>query len=232
MLGLTLQEMRDLVREGMGNLTPADIPNDKVDRFLEMSFWELEAKYPFKEKECRYDFPLVVGTNEYLIANFDNLDLIDVEALQSVSVLDLDNINHPLARMTQSWWDTVYSHAKGSDFFGLPRYYVRMDETLQLHPTPDKIYTLRIYMLKTLLTVIETPNNPDLPRSWHELVIEGAITRGLYYKQDYTASRESANMQLAKIRTSVPVEATEERDSHYAGLEVLHDFPDTGILGD
>ncbi len=235
MLGLTLQEMRDLVRKGLGNITIQDLGNDEVDRFLEMSFWELEAKYPFKEKECRIEFPLVIGTHMYELPNFTVPDLVDVEALQSVSILDSDNTTHPLPRMTQSWWDTVYTHEKSktkTEFRALPKYYVRMDETLILHPTPDKAYVIRLYFLKTLKTVIETPNEPDLPRSWHEIVVEGAITRGLFYDQDYAEAAQAANFPLSKIRSSVPVEAKEESDSHYAGLEILWEFPDEGVLGD
>lgn len=232
MLGLNLQEMRDLVRKGLGNITIQDLGNDEVDRFLEMSFWELEAKYPFKEKECRIEFPLVIGEHMYELPNFANLNPIDVEALQSVSVLDDDNTTHPLVRMTQTWWDTVYLHAKGSDYYALPRYYVRMDETLTLHPTPDRTYPIRIYFLKTLRTVIETPDEPDLPRSWHEIVVEGAITRGLFYDQDYAEAAQAANFPLSKIRSSVPVKAKEEQDSHYSGLEVLWEWPDEGVLGD
>jgi len=221
--GLSLDQMRMLLRKGLA-ATPEDMDNDFVDLLLNMSYWEIEKKYPFKEKECRIEFPCTIGENIYRLPDED--DLIQLEALQAVSILDLNNVNHPLERMTQSWWDTEYSHAKGSSFFALPQYYLRMDESLVVHPTPDQIYTIRVYFLKTLKTLLdEAFEQPDLPRNWHELIVEGAVSRGLFYKQDISMSQQVHALQTSKIRSAVPIEGKEERDSHYAGVEVLWEWP-------
>lgn len=222
--GFTLQEMRNLCRKGLGNLTPADLSNEDVDRYLNMSFWDVEARFPFKSKECITEFPTVVGENGYLVPNEG--DVFDLESIQALTVIDTDNISHPLQRWEVWKWNEEYSHAQGTDAYALPEYYVRVDETIWLHPTPDKIYTLRLYLLKSLKTLLSgTVDEPDLPRNWHEIVVEGAIVRGQFYRREYDQAQQAANFPLAKTRAAVMVKAKEEIDSHYSGLEVLHDWP-------
>jgi len=223
-VGLKLPAMRALVRRGLGNLTAEDADDEYIDQLLNMSYWEIEKKYQFKEKECRIQWPTTIGIFQYKLPN--EVDLVQLEAIQAVSILDENNVSHPLERMSQSWWDTVYSDAGGTTFRALPRKYVRMDQDIILHPTPDKVYTVRIFLLKTLKTLLDdTFEQPDVPRNWHELVVEGALSRGLLYKQDINMAQQVHAFQTSKIRSAVAIEGKEERDSHYAGLEVLWEAP-------
>jgi len=223
-VGLTLAQMRMLVRKGLGNLTVEDADNPYIDLLLNMSYWEIEKKYPFKEKECRIQWPLTVGVFQYKLPN--EIDLVQLEAIQAVSLVDLQNTSHVLQRMTQSWWDTQYLHAQGTTSYAQPTHYVRMDQDIIFHPTPDKIYTIRLFLLKTLKTLLEDSfEQPDVPRNWHELVVEGAVARGQFYKQDINMSQQTHALQTSKIRSAVAIEGKEEKDSHYAGLEVLWEEP-------
>jgi len=226
-LGFTLQEMRELWRKGMGNLTPEDADNEYVDRILNMAWWNIESRFPFKSKECITEWPSVIGENGYLVP--DENDLFDLESIQALTFIDDQNVSHVLQRWEVWKWNELYDHPKGASTRGLPEFYVRVDETIWVHPTPDKVGTFRLYLLKSLFTLIGQGANqvlePDVPRNWHEIIVEEAIVRGKFYRGEYNQAQQAANFPLSKIREQVMVKAKEEIDSHYAGLDVLRAFP-------
>lgn len=226
-VGLTLQEMRDLVRKGMGGLSVQQMPDPEVDRYLNMSFWEQEFNLDFKEKECRVEFQTTEGENRYQLPDPD--DTIDLEAIQSVMILDEDDNTYDLTRMTERKWDDLYSHPD-DDAHALPARYLREDETMVLHPTPDRSdYTVRLFFLKSLQELIaEEHEKLDLPRNWDEIVVEGAVWRAHFYNGDYNLARQAMNFQIGQVRSATSVRAKEEDDSRYAGLDVAWDDPHGG----
>lgn len=229
--GLDLDEMRELVRTGLGNISPNELPNPKVDQLLNMSYWHLESRFPFKEKECRVEFTCTIGENMYLVPgnNPDGPNLLDLEAIKSLSVIDPDsNMITQIAQMTQQHWDDIVQNLDDEDFYAIPTRYVRMDETIILHPTPDKAYIIRLYFLKTLQALLDgTVETLNFPREWCEIVIEGAVARGhQYYGQDYQLAGAAYNIQTNKIRSAVAVQSKEESPNRYARLIVQHDAPE------
>lgn len=226
MEGLTLAQLQDMVRKGLGGLDSSEMPNSEANRLLNQAFWEQEFSMYFKEKECRYEFDTTKGENMYLIPDED--DDFDVEAIQSVSVLDEDDNPLVMQRMTQQWWDDNYAH-EDEDKHGLPTHWTRMDETIIVHPTPDRgDYEIRVYFLKTLKEVTELTDgtsDPDLPRNWHEIVAYGAIWRGHFENGDYNLARQAKNFYVGLVRRAAEVRSKEEGIDRYAGLEVAHDAP-------
>lgn len=224
---LTLQEMRDLVREGLGGLNEQDISDPRVDQLLNLSFWELTSKFPFKEKDLRAEFSTVAGTEDYSIASEINVGGVTLDALQGLSVVDSQGKSHPLQRATEQFLEEEWSSS--SEYQSMPEYYVRRADWIRLWPIPDDVYTVRVLLLQTLATLaflsVETTG---LPREWDELTVEGAITRGHYYNQDYNLAQQAENFRVMKIRTAASVEAKEEEDSRYAGLVVQWDEPGIG----
>lgn len=229
--GLNIDEMRELVRAGLGGISPNELDNTKVDQLLNMSYWHLESRFPFKEKECRIEFPCTIGENMYLVPgnNAVGPNLLDLEAIKSISIInpDTDAISQ-VSRMTQQHWDDIVVNLESEDHYAIPTRWVRMDETIIFHPTPDKLYTVRLYFLKTLKSLVDgTVDDLNFPREWNEIVIEGAIARGhQYYGQDYNLAGGMYNIQTNKIRTAVSVQSKEESPSRYARLIVQHEAPE------
>jgi len=234
--GLSLQDMRDLTRKGLGGLNEQDISDPEVDQILNLSYWELESRFPFLEKQYRTSFILVPGQETYDIETYiETPDDVFVEAFQSFGMMgdptssSESEISYAMQRMTEDWYDSVYSER--TDVQTRPTHFLRRDKEIVFWHIPDKAYVCRVFLLKTLKSLlyreIETPN---LPREWHELVVEGAITRGHYYTQDYNLAQQAENFRVSKIRTAVPQEGKEEEDSRYAGLIVQWDNPDDGPL--
>lgn len=220
---LSLKQMRKLVRQGLGGLDEGDMPDPDVDLLLNMSLWEIDSKYPFKEKEARLEFNTVAGQGTYSLSSIMSANDLDLDALQSVAVMQ-DGKSKKLQRMMEDWFDIQYDES--ADVQAIPEHYLRRNMTLQLWPVPDDVYTVRLFILKNVEALAHgSVESTGLPRNWDELVVEGAITRGQYYRQDYNLAQQSENFRVGKVRSASSTEAKEEEDSRWAGLVVQHDEP-------
>lgn len=221
-MSLTLDEMRSLLRRGLGGLSSTELTDADSDLYLNMSLWELEARYPFESTESTGTIALVDGTRIYDLSTLTRFD-----AITSIAVVQTSNKRKKIRRMTRDTYDTVYNSSAGSK--GEPEFYFREDTNLYVWPTPDSVIggqNLEISFRQQVQSLLEgSVDSVGLPRDWAELVVEGAIARGHLYNQDYNLSREITNLQISKIRTSVPTVSKEERDSRYAGLKVQWDEP-------
>jgi len=212
-MSMSLEVMRKLVRRGLGGLTTEDLPDGEVDLYLNMSLWELESKFPFKEKEARTQMETVPSQGEYSLPE-------TLDAIISVSVHH-EGAAHKLKRLSFDQHDEIFNEKRT----GTPTHYKRRDRTLVLWPIPATAMPLHIVMWKSVASLLETEDEPNLPRNWHEIVVEGAVVRGHFYQEDYDEAVKAKNFQVGNIRSSVPTEAKEERDSRFAGVRVVYDYP-------
>ncbi len=222
---LTLQQMRDLVRKGLGGLDEQDLSDPDLDLMLNMSFWEIESRFPFKEKEARLEFSTVEGSHLYDLPSIAAGAGAEMDAVLGVAVIETDSgKSNKLQRMTESWFDTQFND--DIDVRAIPEFWLRRDVDLQLWPVPDEIYTIRLFFLKNLASLLlGTVEATGLPRTWDELVVEGGITRGQYYGQDYNLAQQAESFRVGKLRTASSIESKEEEDSRWAGLVVQWDEP-------
>jgi hypothetical protein len=200
------------LRRSLGELSSSDLPEADALDLLNRSYWEILDKFPFREKEKTATFSTVAGTRSYNVPG-------SFEALRQLSIHDPDDgaIN-VLAR------DSIYSSEEeretSSDAQGRPERYFRDGGLFRLDPVPDKVYTLTIKYWTTLSDLDNSPtSDPLIPRSWHEIIVFGAIWRGFLQLRDFEASTFYKQQQIALINSSVPVEAKEEIDSRLAGVE-------------
>lgn len=203
-MSLTISQMRSLVRRGLGDLTTADMPDSEVDEYLSMALWELDNQYDFREKECIVEFDLVSGQRQYSLT-------ADVDALLGVSVRD-EQQWHRLDRMSEDWYTDEYN--EDTEEQDLPEKYMRVEDVVLLYPTPDEAYRAQIFQLK------ELASETDLPRNWHEILVDEAIVKGLKYSGDINQAQQYANFPLQARRQSVLNRTKEEEDSENAGLRV------------
>ncbi len=230
-LGLDLDGMRDLVRIGLGNLTDADMPNPRVDLLLNMSLWSIEDRQWFKNKECRVTIPLVDGQWRYgLPTGGPTLD-----AIITVSAFNIENGQSSLLdRMSFDYYAEHFDHGAidgtAADYIdrrGQPEKFFREDTSIYVMPVPDDTpRTLELLMWKTVASLVSGSDNPDLPRNWHEIIVEGGITRGHFYNQDYNLARQAENFRTGHERQAAMDFAKEERNSRYAGVTIPTDWPE------
>jgi hypothetical protein len=222
-MSLPLDRMRALLRKGLGGLDEQDLPDTEADELLNMSLWELESRFDFKEKECLIQTPIVGGTYEYLLPN-------SVDAIITVSV-HRTTMPHERFKLKKRGYDTEAERVDSvndPDKRGMPLTYFRRNRTLVLDPVPFASgWTLEILTWKSVESLIDDPTaTVGLPRNWHELVVEGAVVRGHFYNEDYNIAQQASNFQNSKIRSAVSTNTKEDRDNRFAGVKVQHDHPD------
>lgn len=218
-MALTLERMRALVRQGVGNLDDVDLPDAEVDELLNTSLWELSEKFPFKEKECLSTRDTIIGTASYALP-------MEMDALISVGCINDEGQYKKLARVSQDWYEN-HGNLDEVEKRGFPLYYVRRENVLLIWPRPDKVYTLRLLFWRTLNSLLEgSIEVPELPRNWHFIIVQSAIVKFHFLRQDYNAARQAENFVVSMIRDAVLDGVKEERDSRYARLVVLWDWPE------
>jgi hypothetical protein len=226
-MSLSLLDMRSLVRKGLGNLTDTDQGGSdaEVDQLLNLSLWELEAKFPFKEKECKVTISTIAGEERYQLPSFN-------DALISVAVIVTSGSTSTYHKLTRSSADNFHderqvpSSTASTTNRGQPLSFYRRNNFLILDPVPDKVYSIEMILWKTVASLLEGAKEvTGLPQNWDEIVVVGAVTKGHFFAQDYNLARQAKDFQLGYIRSAVPTEAKEERDSRYAGLQVIDELP-------
>lgn len=189
-----------------------DLTDDECDEYNNLSYWEIQDKFPFREKEKTVRFDTVTGTRSYDLPK-------PVEALISLSVLDAtDGQFHKLERMSTDEYENRYTINTFDQ--GIPTHYTRENCFTRLWPTPDDAYTLSLKRLITLEDLSELMQTPEIPRVWWEIIWYGGLWRALIDFGDLQRSSAIKSQQVSLINSTVPVQAKEERDSREAGVEV------------
>lgn len=190
---------------------------------LNKSWWEIQNKFNFREKETSYIFPTIVGTNEYAVPTL-------FEAIRLISIEDpIDEQHTPLTRITVR--ENEMEFINSSTSYDMPTSYFRYNNKIHLLPTPDQVYNITVYHRLTLAD-LATGNYPPIPQEWHEIIEAGAIYRGYKDLADFTRAKAARQDQLELINTTVPVESKEEMDSANAGLDIPAGLTVLGYTGD
>lgn len=219
-MALTLTRMRALVRKGLGNLSTTQLSDPEVDELLNMSLWEVSDKYGFKEKECLRTLTLTAGTGTYALP-------ADIDAIITVSVVDDEEGTFSFLRHVEFNWYEENASNDDVDRRAKPQNWMRRDNALVLYPIPDKDYVLRLMMYKNIATMVSgSVDTADLPRNWHEIVVEGAVVRGHFYNEDYNLAQQAENFKINKERSAQLVNSKEQTGNKYSGLQVVRDARD------
>jgi hypothetical protein len=212
---IDIVRMRRSVRRPLGMLDEddPDLTNDDVDLYLNRAYWEVQDKFPFREKERRGTFVTQIGVRNYEMPK-------PFEALTGLSIVDPVSGQHtPLDYMENDRYESEYQ--EGENFYGTPQFYTRMDCFATLLPTPDKAYTL-VLRRKIILTDLSSSNQlSSLPQVWDEILIFGAVWRGFFDFGDFARANQVKAHQVSLLDTIVPTPAKELGDTSRAGLEVL-----------
>lgn len=219
----TLADMRRRVRKALGGLDEDDLSTVDLDGLINTSIEELSDKFPFREKEKVASFVTSIGFRSYDLPT-------GFESIRSLSISDLTtNLSTKLVLMTTDVYETRFD--SDVDNYGFPTNYFREGDCIKLWPTPDNIYTITLRYNKPLEDLINESDTPNMPQNWHEIVELGAIWRGFIDQNDWQRSNFAKNTQISLLNTTVPVEAKEERDNRYAGVEVIRNGYDDFVQG-
>lgn len=210
-MGLNVAQMIAKLRKATGQDSD-DLSDTDATLQLNIAYWELIDKFPFREKEVRVTFSTVAGVRAYNCPT-------PFEALRHLALENPDDDSHvPLDQMAEDRYEKVYDESV--DTQAQPTHYVREGCQMVLFPTPDRAYivTMRYW---TTLEDLSNSQNPNIPQSWHELIFLGALWREFLDIGDHQRMASTVKIQERLINTQVPVEAKEEVNNPRAGLEVI-----------
>lgn len=210
-MSLDIVKLRKGVRKPTGmEEDDTDLLDPEIDDYLNRSFWEIQDKFPFREKEKTIRFNTVIGTRSYDMPK-------PYDALVSLSLMDpYSSEFRKLARMSTDEYESVYVEKDYER--GMPTHYTRENCFVRLWPTPDKVYTMSMKRLITLEDLSNLKTTLDIPRVWHEIVMYGAVWRVFLDLGDITRSNHFKAHQVSLINSTVPTESKEEEDSREAGV--------------
>lgn len=212
---LDLDRMRIRVRKPLGMMDEddTDLTNDDVDEYLNMSFWEVQDKFPFREKEKTGTFQTQVGVRNYEMPD-------PFEYLKSLAIVDLTSFQHkPLDLITAREYERLYNEQTTAQ--GKPCKYLREDCYARLWPTPDNIYTIVLRRNIVLADISESNNTLPIPQVWTEIVIYGAIWRAFIDFGDFARANAMKAHQVSLLDTIEPTEIKELGDTAMAGLVAI-----------
>jgi len=215
-MSFDIVRMRLKVRKPLG-IEPddTDLTDPDIDEYLNLSYWEIQDKFPFREKERTATFLTIAGERVYPMPE-------PYDALVSLAILDFETTSGQftkLTRMTTDEYENTYNSNTTSQ--GKPERYTRENCFVRLWPTPDKIYTMSMKRLITLEDLSSSQLLPEIPRAWWEVITAGAVWRAFVDYGDFDRSQAVKAHQIALINSLVPVASKEERDSREAGVNVI-----------
>lgn len=165
-------------------------------------------------------YELVVRTNE---GYYDTRDIVFTAA------------NADFAALPDGTWRVrAVDRLDGSDYISMPRAGVKdrnrygsrtgkplahrlTARGLDLYPTPDAVYTLRVTFTPVAPTLDDTQRN--YYNSWEEYTVFGALVR-IYLNQNRDASQWQQQLQIQAARI---VDSASERDASGPEYLTLHD---------
>lgn len=210
-----LPRMRRRVRKPLGiDEDDTDLSSDDIDELLNISFWEIQGKFPFREKEKTVTFVTVPGTRNYDLPR-------PYDAIQGVSINDAYTRRTKLEAMSPDEYERRYTDETADYNRGFPTHYVREGCMFRLYPTPNEGWTVTLRRLITLDDLADDNLTSGLPQEWNEIIVFGAIWRAFIDIGDFARANQVKSHQITLINSTVPTQSKEERDYSAAGIELI-----------
>lgn len=211
-MSINLGLLRTELREHLG-VDSGELSDSSADLLLNRTYWELMAKFHFRETESSTTMTTTQGMREYPVP-------VDLDSLRISAIVDpLSGQHTQLERMTIKQYESDYS--QDTEEQGFPTKYFRADGSIVLWPTPDDTYTIVLHYRTRLNDLADSGDIPNFPQDWHEIILKGAVWRGYTRFGDYQRSPKAKSDYYDAIATAVPTESKEEFDSSTAGVSVL-----------
>jgi hypothetical protein len=217
-MSIDLTNLRKKLYKLLG-LDVEDLSVADADFLLNQSWWEIQDKFKFPATDGFTSYLTVVGQQSYTI------DPSVIASIRHVAY-----VNPSTQEVTKLEQLSVSTAEESLDLDvtsrGAPEYYRRFENTIQLYPVPDGVYTLRVTHQKVLADLSTGNTTAPIPRSWHEIILYGAVWRGFSELGDMKQMAMFQNTQATLVSSAIPVQSKEETDTRFAGMYVHgYDYP-------
>jgi hypothetical protein len=198
------------------NVGGTQMPTTQIDLYLNRAFWEIQNKFPFREKDVISTFFTIEGVRNYDVS-------FPTEAVRHIAIVrDDDNgvgQHYPLIQITRDVYEQKYQNT--ADQWEIPIEYVREGCIIRLFPTPDKAYEIVIKRLVALNDLSAINTTANIPQVWDEIIILGGIWRCAVDLGDLARGSYFKSLQAEMINTIIPMEVNEtQSNSQLAHVEV------------
>jgi hypothetical protein len=212
MATLSQSELREEVWGSTGT-DSSDFSSTLVDRFLNLSWHEVQDKLDYREEEGLATFTCVSGQADYPISGF----ITDFSSVQSVFVQSTTETTW--SRLTYKDYNTYLEEQDDNAASnGLPENFTRYGTSVLLQPTPDAAYPVKVRYIKTLADLISS--GFPIPQQWSEIILQGAIARIWQRIGDPNRMATAFQMRDALI-LNISTTKIQENVSNMAGISIL-----------
>jgi hypothetical protein len=219
--GLSLSDLRDLLREGCGNLTVDQLDDPKTDRLLNLALWDLDANFDFREKDETWEHVFVAADMTGPIPVPQEL-----EAFQSLAIMNTDGERFDVIREERDEYEANTSleiNARDT-----PTRYHRWGSNLYLRPWPSS-EQVGWKIIASITSPLETLVG-SIPRNWHRIIVHKAMEFYFAGHREWALAAAASNYVNAAIGYQVSVKSKELRDSRWAGVSVPDRWPTNGSV--
>lgn len=199
------------------NVGGTQAPVEQLDLCLNRAFWEIQNKFPLREKEVVSTFNLIPGIRNYDV-------IFPTEAVKHLAIRREDDSgvfqHYPLEQITRDQYEQLY--AETEDQWDIPVKYVREGCLMRMWPTPDDDYLITIKRLVALNDLSNVNTSSTIPQVWDEIIMFGGLWRFALELGQLDKVQYYKSLQAEMINTIIPTEVNEtQSNSQLARVEVL-----------
>lgn len=151
---MDLTTLNSTLRTKVGNPSTAETAESVLTRLNNEAYEEIFEKYTFHKARKVVTFPTVAGSALYDVPS----DCVAVFSLWNTTT----NFQGKIPKRDENWLSGQQTSTTGP-----PQGYVRQRGWINLSPTPDQVYTLRLFYKLVYTPMVETADVPVIPASWH-----------------------------------------------------------------
>ena len=151
---MNLSELRTKLRENVGNPSVAEVPNATLDALNNEAYEEIHDKFGFLKARKIVTFPTIASSELYQLPD----DCLAVFSVWNTTA----GHKRKLEKKDENWLATQQDEEDGD-----PVAYVRQRGWIQLVPTPDAVYTMRLMYKAHYTAMTLDADTPAIPLSWH-----------------------------------------------------------------
>lgn len=190
----TLEEFHTDLQGSLGN---KGIVGDRLTRWVNSAYFELTGAIDFEILEATAEVATVAAQQAVAIPNTDSTTVVVKHVRDNTS----DN--------KLGWLDKAELLRKKRTPTATPLYWTRHAATILLHPVPDDIFALELYLKKDPTPLADTSSKTIIPASWDQAIQLLATHYGLLATGDEQRAMVWLNRAIAYLQTR-----TTEEDIH------------------
>jgi len=203
-----LSVMRTKLRTRIGNPSITDVPDANLTTHLNDSYREIANKFKFHLVRSRYDFSTVIGTRLYNLPT------------GSVAILKAQNLTALNEGRIEKLDDRRRAETTITGVTGPPTGYIRYQNQIELDPTPDAVYSIRLILKSGITDLSLDADTPVLPVSWHEGIIKLAKYNYYANEQNDLPKATFAKQDFKDWLVDQPTEIDEEKVDFDSGVSL------------